>query len=656
MNSTSSIYQGVWIDWSHGAILGTTLTLTKAHGAILIAALAFWVTAATSGFWSIAKFTIHQLRASREEKSKRHDGLYRQQQAILRNSSSPLSATWEILRLSWTWRRAEVSGFIRSAHLTLLAFLVFSFFLAATILTSRVQNSAFNNVDVLIVSPNCGGVYMRDGASSASRLLRVMSQTLSASNWARNCYGDQNNLQCGTYAAKEIPWTVNANASCPFANETCRLGATTAYDMDTGLVDSHSILGINAPPSQRLFFRRKAVCTPMRLGNYSFYENFTYSDDAPPDRVVRLYLGAYAGVNYTYEYNTHDYSESGYTTVSSHQGDNSSTNWIPIAPLYRDDADISFMFLTASSVRYSQPVDDPLFSAHTMDNTTVPGSVYYFADYWVSTIGCIDQYQYCKPAEDGGAEPICTELTSNIKSVNALSTLGLSAFQLATADHIAWNMGYSNIEYSISGRGSSALLAKESLFDLAQFDLPNNQWQIELGNWFNTSLARIQQDVVAFSAGPTNLGPDGLIALASTPMERLVCHSQKVRDGNYSNFSMLGIFIIATVGTVIIVLGLTIDLGVGELKRYLKKGTYSRISWALDEKLQLQRMAYEGSGWRSWTGGTDVVPVMTTAHDLGIYDIRDTKHPSIMPRTSQNPEGVEFLNHYINLDNKGAVE
>ena len=302
--------------------------------------------------------------------------------------------------------------------------------------------------------------------------------------------------------------------------------------------------------------------------------------------------------------------------------------WTPIEPLLQTDGDISLFFMSANDIQYDNPVDDPIFKAHTLETTPTTGVPYYLSDDWVDVIGCVDQYQYCNPGHNEQATQ-CTSLTSNNEVIVDLDEIGLSKWQVATAKHISWNMMFSSMYYSVAGRGATALLASESVFGLDQPSLPDNQWQTELSNWFNISLARIQQTVVEYAAGPTNLGTTGSVTVSNSLIERSVCHSQKVRSGNYQNFSLLGVGIIVGVGGTLILLGICIDSCVGLIQKLLKKGAYMRLSWVLDEKLQLQRIAFEGKGWEGWEKCSESVPLTDEAYRLGTYDISKDKHPTI---------------------------
>ena len=148
--STSSIYTGLWINWSHGATLGATITLNQRDGGLLTAFLAIFVSVAGAACWKITSYAIHQCRASQDYQ----DALHHQQQAILQNTDDAAGALWDFLQLPWYWRDNEIRSFVRSLPLACLALLNIAVFGVAGIFSSDVTKAAGN--ETLIRSPHCG--------------------------------------------------------------------------------------------------------------------------------------------------------------------------------------------------------------------------------------------------------------------------------------------------------------------------------------------------------------------------------------------------------------------------------------------------------------------------------------------------------------------
>ena len=307
LTSASSIYTGLWINWSHGVTLGATITLNQRDGGLLTAFLAIFVSVAGAACWKITSYAIHQCCASEDYK----DALHHQQQAILCNSGGPAGALWDFLQLPWYWRDHAIRPFVRSLPLALLALLNIAVFGVAGIFSSDVTKAAGN--ETLIRSPHCGyltpdNVTFSDDAFSIVDL----NDTLAATTYSRACYDNtENALTCNQYVQQRLQWTSNQNATCPFSPDLCIYGSIAAYEMDTGLLDTHEHLGINAAQSDRIQYRKVTSCSPIHTRGY-----VTTFNDTDPNHLAygNLFLeynyGPILNVsNFTYRYNTHSVAD-----------------------------------------------------------------------------------------------------------------------------------------------------------------------------------------------------------------------------------------------------------------------------------------------------------------------------------------------------------
>lgn len=301
------VYTGQWINYSHGPILGATLTLTNRDAGLLTAFLAIFVSAAGAALWRIFSYIIHQVRASNEQ----HDGLHHQQQNTLRNTSAPGGASIQFIQLAWYWRKSAERPFMRSLSFALFALFHLAIFGIAGVFSSQVTKAAGD--ESLIVSPNCG-IWAPDPGLSTQSLFALSSKTLNdtftAASYARTCYeGNHDPLRCKSYAQPQIKWTTNQNASCPFAKGTCLMSDTAAYSMDTGPIDSHDVLGINAPMQDRITYRKVTTCAPLHTKGFVTNWNATGAPGTPGkpgDLIQKVWYGPVATVaNYTLAYNTH---------------------------------------------------------------------------------------------------------------------------------------------------------------------------------------------------------------------------------------------------------------------------------------------------------------------------------------------------------------
>lgn len=74
--------------------------------------------------------------------------------------------------------------------------------------------------------------------------------------------------------------------------------------MDTGLLDSHFVLGLNAKDSERVTVRKVSTCAPLHVSPYGNLSNQTLGPYV--DEFIQIYIGPIQGsTNWTYEYNKH---------------------------------------------------------------------------------------------------------------------------------------------------------------------------------------------------------------------------------------------------------------------------------------------------------------------------------------------------------------
>lgn len=218
---------------------------------------------------------------------------------------------------------------------------------------------------------------------------------------------------------------------------------------------------------------------------------------------------------------------------------------------------------------------------HVNDDPAYNQTIYY-AKRPLSVLGCADQYQICTQAHTE-----CTPLTGLDALLNATTVVQWNKVQndtvLGLYDGIACQATYFNVDY----RG----LRASEMLDSGQFHpgLPDNQWTIEIQNWFAISMAKLQQLVVDFATGPLYANND----LVVTPGPPNACGRQKVRNrAGYISFSTLGVLIILGVGGALIFTSLILDSVVGYFRKTYDWKDFKRLHWDRDEQLELQRLAY----------------------------------------------------------------
>lgn len=160
---SSYIYHGPWINWSHGPILGATLTLGERNGGLLTAFIATFVTVVGPALWKIIAYIIHQIRSGGQQTG---DGLYHQTQVLLRNESTPTGAAWKFLQQSWYWRSKVSRPVLRTIPLYLFALFYVVLFGVLAIFSSEISKAP--GAARLIISDNCG--YWRTNNSDPQSL------------------------------------------------------------------------------------------------------------------------------------------------------------------------------------------------------------------------------------------------------------------------------------------------------------------------------------------------------------------------------------------------------------------------------------------------------------------------------------------------------
>ncbi|KAL8686954.1 MAG: hypothetical protein Q9218_006742 [Villophora microphyllina] len=635
-----SIYKGTWVNWSRGRIHGSTITLSYSDGALLTAFLAVFVTASGSGCWKILSYILHQVRANQKPR----DGLHHQTQVIFRNTGSAVTAALQVGQLARYWRKNTVRPLARAIPVLFLALLNVAVFGVASIFSSQVTQAAGHNV--LIRSASCGIVNTTIASSiSSSSEWRKKEKDLkkleindvsSANTYAQHCYEGkaQNLLDCDQYARQYLNWVSKQNTTCPFPNslDACIYGATGAYSMDSGLIDSHDDLGLNAPISQRVKYRQVTTCSPLNLTGYTKeLEDTDPSDPAYGDTILTYVLGNVTvgshQDNYTFRYNPkRPVSTTGYALsfLIAYVGSPQSY-WVPSPTLNRTDGDISLFFLASNSVLYEDPVADPFYAAtHPIQPLLRDGKnrTYYSPDANVSAMACVDQHQFCNPNNNK-----CTQLTGalalNYDNGRPLTQLGLNGVQNATAQLIysivPWLTTYANV-YT---RGANALRASDTLHDdYKQVGLPNGQWQQEAEAWFGVAMARLQQKIVQHTTGPPSiLGVENKfdVIRPQTVDEQSLCYNTIIHSkGSTTSFSVLGVAIILVIGSILIVTSLLLDTVVQRFRQWAGKNEYKSVHYILDGQWQLQRLAYEGAGQGQWSGELDPVPVTRMNDKFGL--------------------------------------
>lgn len=282
MAADNDVYLGFWINWTDGLALGSTLTLTTRSGAFLIAFLALYVAVAGSHCWQLLSWALFQLRTKQlDGRASDRLSLKSQQQSVLRNTNSATHGLVELIKTDRKWStKATLSQRVpQSVTPILMAISTLAIFGTAGIFSSRVTST---RSDILLLPKGCGqwpefadGIDNYDDAIARTPIYagawtgQTIENMAESSHLNRYCYGSETSRstkRCNAPGRTFANWSSSMQDSCPFGNVPCN--TTQSLVLDSGLVDSHTHLGINAPSQDRVAFRKTLTCSVVNHDKY----------------------------------------------------------------------------------------------------------------------------------------------------------------------------------------------------------------------------------------------------------------------------------------------------------------------------------------------------------------------------------------------------
>ncbi|KAK0624396.1 hypothetical protein B0T14DRAFT_554257 [Immersiella caudata] len=622
MAANVSVYVGVWRDYSQDGANQLVLTIPLRWGNVLISGLALLVSTAGAATWRISAFALHQLRVRHDNAAAQADSdpLQRQVQTLLRNNATPISALADALSIhrAWSGIRTPSSKSRTILPTALLAAFITILFGLFSIFVSAFATRSESNVSVLARPGDaCGGWEFNWSAisvtnempSSFESLRARMDDVQAARSYATWFYsqGKQPLAVTNTmFPVPRLPYTVSMGP-CPFLGEGRCLSNDTSVNttliLDTGLLDSHIHLGINAPPKDRSNIRHRMECSPIDVSNVVQplrETNVTANLNFNISAIFRQPI-----FSATFPSNPQSLSM-GYTSSSYWwSGATRQFDW-PTWLTTTTQADVSAVLIAQNSVRYSSPVYDPLFLATNISNNV------YHPNNPFNLLACLQQVQFCNPISK-----TCTPLTHTAQAYNeSLSTLSLSSPQKTAIERSALLLGLTDI--GILGPatlGSAGLLARDSVFgDTFSLDLPPDQWTRECKLWFETKLALLQAHILRFLDRIDKTSPIYTNTLIYHPLEgmdkeeknevRNACQNMRiVTTGQYQNFQVWGVvFVVVLCGVVI-----GVSVGLGTVVGWVR-GMWVTTEGGLRERARerdgaywLLRLAMEGEGVGPWS-------------------------------------------------------
>ncbi|PSN73567.1 hypothetical protein BS50DRAFT_616909 [Corynespora cassiicola Philippines] len=525
------VKRGFWINTHQGPVLGTTITVESTVANVIIALLTVLITGALAQLWNLLTFLYHQARA----KGGPSDGLFWQQQALLRTLPTPASFISNYIKLWWVWRGRANRPFARSILPTLPAILFVIGTVASGIFSAYAVDTS--NIEVLVKSPLCGRWSTDQLGLDSTRYMRL-APVIQAYN--TDCYQDTEKLpsRChNTFVKPNVSITWNA-AECPWDKSMCLQPSLPAVSMDSGLLDlSH--FGFNIEPQNGVMFRKKTVCNVLPLDPYLTVHSSadflldTDREPLPDEKVIALnytlsldpdsgtisaypYVASMIEVNVSRSYKTEgsiSWAESSYPTYHN----TTLARIIPIAAMNRTDADVAVNVIWLNNVQYTKSNSDPLFSAHTRRNWTKSGWEGFKSDHPAGAVGCAVQYQFCIKRKD--KDDLCTELMGLPETITRDTWPEATEIQLLILQllrDISTEMDVSTGPY----------------FGVIQAaELSDDHWKTEVIGWETFAWAGIQTLLADYAIGPKGHDPDAdqYMIWPTTKAEKELCGSMRMR-------------------------------------------------------------------------------------------------------------------------------
>ena len=211
------------------------------------------------------------------------------------------------------------------------------------------------------------------------------------------------------------------------------------------------------------------------------------------------------------------------------------SNFSPISALQANATDVTLFFLSTNGVAFSKPCDDPWYAAHDSffsgddeganDEGADDEGFYYNMKEPVRVLGCATRYQFCNPDPKMGHS--WTPLTGIFTATAAADALWRTDKQREFFNTSSSSIlsGAGGLVEIVQFTGISSLISRHGLVNGYQVSLPSNQWQLEVENWFGTTMADLQRATIEYVTGPADPAMFRLLNRPKTDEEHLLCRS-----------------------------------------------------------------------------------------------------------------------------------
>lgn len=283
------IHRGGWTNWNENLFDGGRITTSKQAADLLMVFIGIFLVLMEAGLCSLITFGIFLWHRRDKVGRRSRDALWHQGQTVLRNSGDFMSIAGKYIALwqAYGWKKPQVA--LRVAPVVVLGVLTSGvFLLALPFLTTFVMLNEDGN-EVLIKSKQCGLWEIETDKVTARRTTESSIRWTTAMQYVDSCYeasGDSGLCDNFLYKRK-LEWD-KSSVTCPFDDSACLGDDLPARKIMTKVLDTHWDLGLNAPPKDRVQFRRSATCSPIDLSGD--LAEILEGDDG--SETMYLYLGA----------------------------------------------------------------------------------------------------------------------------------------------------------------------------------------------------------------------------------------------------------------------------------------------------------------------------------------------------------------------------
>ncbi|KAK5097058.1 hypothetical protein LTS08_007078 [Lithohypha guttulata] len=617
LTATEYIYEGIWVNWSRGKVLGSTLT------------------------------------------------------SVLRNTSSDLNAIWRFLRLAVAWRHQRDAKVLKS----LLPLIIWTSLHLVLVVTVGLLSSWLleANDEVLSQSPWCGTfdrTYWNQVFANNETNLKAVALMKEYSSYTDSRYATvQQSLDmcqgaaenCKNPRKKSLAWNSSFISDiCPIDDSMCQAATKGSMSFDTGFLSSHKDLGYNARSEDRVSIRLTAQCAPLEAADYvTDWQDVPSTSNSQARQVVDAHYGPGRSNkrNSTYSLTKGElecdervlaqpYSLVPFIALPGGNPKQLSATFTPIPELRPTDRDLTLVLMSFNNV-YEDPVVDPWFSAQRKINVSTgfclsKNTTVYAPDHALAPMSCTQQWQICN--NDGLRTPDlenCTPL-QGVAQVNSTmySSFGSTKFtprQLATTQRLvraAYASTFYYVIYALSQSTSPPLKARNLISYNVGPALPPTQWQTETQYWMELVLAYFQQANLDYSTGQfaastsyvnvTHASTANSSAALGQNAAHWLCQSQIIHSSNYRNFNFFALLLTVILCTVIIVVGLTIEDLTGCVRQ--RNLRYSGSSgkqdmWIANSDLDMLRRVDELKNGSAWSLSRSGVPLTHVSNTVSINDL-----------------------------------